>query len=259
MPGVGTWAEARRVHEAEALERPSSDAIQARDRPLIPEGLERQEDLAERGLPIERPNTRPNVTRPDAAGPGVAYPPTTGVVLAGGRSTRLGQDKALLRLAGGQTLVGTAVATLHPLVAEVVVVASDGQRLGDLPARIVPDVYPDGGALGGIYSGLLAAQHDHALVVACDMPFLSPALLRHLLALPRDYDVLLPRLAGGLLEPLHAIYSRACLDTIERQLAAKRYRVVGFLDRVRVRYVDEPELRRFDPELRSTGPLEQTE
>jgi len=177
--------------------------------------------------------------------------PVTGIVLAGGRSARLGQDKALLRLDGGLTLVATTVERLRPLVDEVLVVTGDGARLGRLSARVVPDVYPDAGALGGIYSGLVAARHEHALTVACDMPFLSQDLLRHMLALPRDYDVLLPRLADGLLEPLHAVYSRACREPIRERLAAGRYRVVGFHDLVRVRHVEEPELRRFDPELRS--------
>ena len=177
--------------------------------------------------------------------------PVSGVVLAGGRSSRLGQDKALLSLPDGRSLIAHVVARLAPLVAEVVVVATDGERLGPLPARIVPDLFPDGGALGGIYAGLAAAREARSLVVACDMPLLRPGLLRHLLALPRDFDVLLPRLADGQVEPLHAVYSKACLEPIRRQLAAGRLRIISFLGDVRVRYVEEAELRRFDPELRS--------
>lgn len=178
-------------------------------------------------------------------------PPASGIVLAGGRSSRLGKDKALLYLPDGRPLVAHVVARLAPLVAEVVVVATDGERLGPLPARVVPDVFPDGGALGGIYAGLAAAREEHSLVVACDMPLLRHRLLRHLLAQPRDFDVLLPRLAGGQVEPLHAVYSRACLEPILRQLAAGRHRIISFLGDVRVRYIEEAELRRLDPELRS--------
>jgi molybdenum cofactor guanylyltransferase len=172
-------------------------------------------------------------------------------VLAGGRGTRLGQDKALLPLPDGRPLVAHVVARLAPLVAEVVVVATDGERFGPLPARVVPDVLPDGGALGGIYSGLAAARQEHSLVVACDMPALSLPLLRHLLGQPRDFDVLLPRLASGQAEPLHAVYSKACLEPIRRQLAAGRHRLISFHGEVRVRYVEEAELRDYDPELRS--------
>lgn len=175
----------------------------------------------------------------------------TGVVLAGGKSTRLGRDKALLRVDAGPTLIGLAVERLRELVAEVVVVADEHERLGQLAARMVPDVYPGRGVLGGIYSGLVAARHQHVLVVGCDMPFLSPRLLSYLLALPRDYDLLLPRHGAGLLEPLHAVYSRTCREVIQRQLLARRYSAIGYLDEVRVRYVEEAELRQVDPELRS--------
>jgi molybdenum cofactor guanylyltransferase len=178
-------------------------------------------------------------------------PPASGIVLAGGRSTRLGQDKALLLLPDGRPLVAHVVTRLAPLVSEVIVVAADGERLGCLAAQLVPDVFPDGGALGGVYAGLAAAREEYALVVACDMPLLSIPLLRHLLASSRDFDALLPRTADGQVEPLHAIYSKACLEPIRRQLDAGRRRIVSFLDDVRVRYVEEAELRRFDPELRS--------
>jgi molybdopterin-guanine dinucleotide biosynthesis protein A len=178
-------------------------------------------------------------------------PPASAVVLAGGRSARLGQDKALLSLRDGRPLIAHVIARLAPLVVEVVVVATDGERLGPLAARVVPDAFPDGGALGGIYTGLAAAGQEHSLVVACDMPLLSLALLRHLLAQPRDFDVLLPRLADGQVEPLHAVYSKACLEPIRRQLAAGRRRIVSFLGDVRVRYVEEAELRRLDPRLQS--------
>jgi molybdopterin-guanine dinucleotide biosynthesis protein A len=177
--------------------------------------------------------------------------PSTGVILAGGKSSRLGVDKALLQLDGGPSLIARTVARLLPLVEEIVIVADDGERFGALPARIVPDLYPGAGSLGGIYTGVAAAANEYSLVVACDMPFLSAAVLYHLLAEPRSFDVLLPRLAGGLTEPLHALYSRACLSPIRRQLEAGRYRIVSFMDEVTVRYVEEPILRRFDPDLRS--------
>ena len=174
-----------------------------------------------------------------------------GIVLAGGRSSRMGQDKALLRAGGGSPLVSLVVDRLRALVGEVIVVSSDGARLGDLQARIVPDVYADAGPLSGIYSGLLATERQRALVAACDMPFLNPRLLSFLLHLPGDHDVVLPRLASGFLEPLHAVYSQSCREVFRRQLEAGRYSAIGYLDQVRVRYVDEAELREYDPDLRS--------
>jgi len=186
----------------------------------------------------------------EAAGLPPRRSPVTGIVLAGGKSSRLGQDKALVRLDGATTLAEMAVRCLAPLVEEVIVVG-DVERLAALPARVVPDLYPGAGTLGGIYTGLTAGGHEHAFVVACDMPFLSADLLGYMIALPRDYDVLLPRLARGRYEPLHAVYSRRCLAPIRDRLEIEQYRIIGFLGEVRVRYLDEPELRRLDPELRS--------
>ena len=172
-------------------------------------------------------------------------------MLAGGRSRRLGQDKALLRIGSDRPLVETLVDRLSALAAEVIVVADDAERLGRLDARIVPDALPGSGMLGGVYSGLRAASREHALVVGCDMPFLSPRLLGFLLSLPRDYDVLLPRWESGYVEPLHAVYSGDCLEVIERRLSEGRYAAGGFLSEVCVRYVDEPILRSLDPDLLS--------
>ena len=183
--------------------------------------------------------------------------PISGVIVAGGRSVRLGQDKRRLRLWGdaGPTLLEHTLALLAPLCAELIVVLNDRADWPEIEARIVGDRYPDGGALGGIYSGLAAATQTHALVVAADMPLLAPALLRWMIAQPRDYDVLIPQLAErgrarnrlGV-ESLHAIYSRACLAPIARQLDAGNPQVIGFFDAVRIRLIDPPTLARFDPD-----------
>lgn len=184
-----------------------------------------------------------------------ARPPVSGIVVAGGRSRRLGQDKRRLKLWGesGPTLLQHTVDLLASLCAEVIVVLNDPEEWPQLSARIVPDVYPDGGALGGIYSGLAAASHEHALTVAADMPLLNVDLLRWMLAQPRDYDVLAPQLGQGRarnrlgVESLHAIYSRRCLESIARQLDAGNPQVIGFFPEVRVRLVEPPQIAPFDP------------
>ena len=172
----------------------------------------------------------------------------------------MGEDKALLRLApGGPTLVERVAAAVGAVAAEVFLVAND-HRLDFLGLRTVPDAVPGAAALGGIYSAVVAAAHDHCLVVACDMPFLSPSLLRAMAASPRDYDVLAPFLpvvasrqgtTGGVYETLHAIYGRAAAPAIRRQLDAGRLKVIGFFPEVRVRPFPADLIRRFDPALRS--------
>ncbi len=169
------------------------------------------------------------------------------VVLAGGHSRRLGKDKSLLELDGVPLLVRT-VQRLDALSDDLVVVTNDAARYESLSlaARIVPDEEPGMGSLMGIYSGLQAARHAYTLVVACDMPFLSPPLLRYMISLAPGDDVVIPRL-GNLLEPLHAIYGKPCIPFMKELLVRGERKIIAFFHKVRVRYVEEAELDKFDP------------
>jgi molybdopterin-guanine dinucleotide biosynthesis protein A len=177
---------------------------------------------------------------------GRSFSPTSAVVLAGGRSSRLGQDKAFLRI-NGQFLIERILEKLAQLSDEVIVVANDIEKYKQFEAVVVGDVFPGKGALGGIYSGLRAATGNRSLVVACDMPFLNLSLLRYMQGLAPQYDVVIPRM-GRLTEAVHAIYSRNCLPFIEGQLQAGDLRIISFFPQVRVRYVDRDEMDIFDPE-----------
>jgi molybdopterin-guanine dinucleotide biosynthesis protein A len=117
--------------------------------------------------------------------------------------------------------------------------------------EVLVDFYPDRGPLGGIYTGLAAAQSSHSLVVACDMPFLNITLLRYMIELASDFDAVVPRLGERMMEPLHAIYAKSCLDNIKARLEQNHLGVHTFLKTVRVRYVERDECRRLDPELLS--------
>ena len=170
----------------------------------------------------------------------------SGIVLAGGQSRRLGRDKSLLEIEGQPLLVRT-VHTLTALSDDLIVVTNAPERYAPLglPVRFVADEKPGVGSLMGLYSGLKAAHHPYALVVACDMPFLNPALLRYLLSLTAGYDIVIPR-RDGLAEPLHAVYSRACLPAMDRVLRQGRRQIIAFFDQVRVRWVEESEIAPFD-------------
>jgi molybdopterin-guanine dinucleotide biosynthesis protein A len=147
----------------------------------------------------------------------------------------------------------TAVAT------DVMVVATDRERYEPFGARVVPDLYPEVGTLGGIHAAISQAAHEHCLVVACDMPLLNAGLLARMASERRDYDVLVPVLAGesrqggkGIVyQTLHAIYSKQCLPYIERRIAAGNRQVIGFFEDVRVLAIDEAETRKWDPTLQS--------
>jgi molybdopterin-guanine dinucleotide biosynthesis protein A len=170
----------------------------------------------------------------------------SGIVLAGGQSSRLGTDKAFVNV-NGQPLIEHIVAKLTRLSDDVIIVTNSPQKYGHLETKLVGDIYPGRGALGGIYSGLRAATNAYGLVVACDMPFLDLNLLRYMILLARGHDVVIPRI-GELTEPLHAIYSKNCLEPIDRLLAQGGLKIIDFFPEVRVRYIEEGEVDIFDPQ-----------
>ena len=167
------------------------------------------------------------------------------IVLAGGSSKRLGQDKALVKL-GARTLIEIVLEKLLRISDDVILSTDDFGKFAFLSVRMVRDLYNEAGVLGGLYSGLRAAKSPFAVVVACDMPFLNLDLLRSMIIRAPGHDVVVPRLSTGI-EPLHAIYARTCLEPIRETLEDGRLRVVDFWDRVRVRYLDENEIEALDP------------
>ena len=178
------------------------------------------------------------------------FPGCSAAILAGGKSSRMGTNKALLEVGAGAMLVRTAE-LLRPLVDELFLVADDEAPYVRLGLPVIPDVHPGRGAVGGIHAALRHAAHPLVLCVACDMPHIGRGVVELLLgsARPGD-DALLPRI-GGLPEPLLAVYARTAHAGFERAIRAGRLRVVDALEGLRVRYVDEPELRAADAALRS--------
>ena len=176
------------------------------------------------------------------------YPEITAIVLAGGHSSRLGMDKARLKLGGVRTLLESVVGLVKCLSTDVIVVSDAVTEVAE--ARCVRDAIPDVGSLGGLYSGLLAACFPYCLVVACDMPFLNSQLLCYMAERPRNYDVLVPRLGGGVLgyelHPLHAIYAKRCLPAIEQVLTSGSRAIHDIYPMVRTVYLDEEEIVGLD-------------
>jgi molybdopterin-guanine dinucleotide biosynthesis protein A len=168
------------------------------------------------------------------------------IVLAGGRSSRMGTPKALL-LFDDEPLIVHVVATLHRLFAEIVVVTAPGQELPSMPVTLVRDEVAYQGPVGGIYYGLTAATGDAAFVTSCDSAFLNPDLIAHLVSQIPEHDVVVPHWQGRF-QPLHAVYRRSVAPRREDQLARGELRPIHLFDKVRTRRVDEDEIRRFDPD-----------
>ena len=175
----------------------------------------------------------------------------TGIVLCGGRSTRMGQDKASL-LFGGETMLARAVRVMHEVADEVIVVARADQAGGSnflgLPARVIHDPVADLGPLAGIVAGLSASANDVNLIVACDMPLIKVAVLRRLADLRGDADICVAA-ADGHASPLCAVYRRGVVVVGQALLDAGERRVMALLDRVATTRVDAAVFRDLDPDL----------
>ena len=173
------------------------------------------------------------------------------IILAGGKGLRLGRDKTLETF-GNLSLLERIVFNLSLFNSDIIIVTAakrsvpqfiDYQRL-----RIVTDIYPGKGTLGGVYTGLVESDTLYNLVIACDMPFLNRDLLRYMVQLTANFDLVLPRVGDNMIEPLHAIYSKNCLGAMKNLLEHGKMRFTDLLTLVRVRYVDAEEINRFDPE-----------
>lgn len=171
------------------------------------------------------------------------------VILAGGSSSRMGGNKALLPYEGGR-FIEAIHRQMASLFREVLLVTNAPEPFDFLPCRKVADLVPGRGALSGIHSGLRHSSAPYVFVVACDMPYLNPGLIRHMASLKEGSDVVIPETGKGL-EPLHAIYGKNTLGPMEAALNAGEGRIVSFFDKVRVRNVGLEELSRFDPTFQS--------
>lgn len=177
----------------------------------------------------------------------------TGIVLCGGRSTRMGADKAARPFAG-ETLIGRAVRVIGEVTDEVIVVARAEQSAAPpfigLPARIVHDPVEDLGPLAGLAAGLAASTTDVNFVIACDMPLIKPAVLQRLWDLRDDADICVA-VVDGQASPLCAVYRSHVASVAHELLAAGERRVMALLDRVQTKRVDAAALRDIDPNLDS--------
>ena len=170
----------------------------------------------------------------------------TGIILAGGKSSRMGTNKAFLNV-GGERLIDRTVRIFKDLFREVILVTNTPLDYLDQDCTITTDIIKGKGALGGIYTGLFFASHDHIFVSACDMPFLNKSFIGYMIEKRDDNDVIVPKLTDGL-QPLHAIYSRRSLAAIKRNIGLDQLKVAGFYKGLKIREISETVIKSFDPE-----------
>lgn len=173
----------------------------------------------------------------------------TAAILAGGRSQRLGgRNKAALGL-GGTSILDRQLAVLRLVAERTIIIANDAEPYRPFGVPVVPDLTPEGGALGAVYTAIESAPSERTLVVACDMPFLSAPFLVHLIAAGSAADIAIPRSARGY-EPLCATYSRRCAEGVRRLIETKHFKLsdVAGIRGLTVREIGPEEIAPFGRE-----------
>ena len=170
----------------------------------------------------------------------------TGIILAGGLGIRLHRDKTFLKV-GGLPVIERMLKVMRDLFKSIIIVTNTPEPFKTLGAITIPDKIPRKGSLVGLYSGLLASPAHFSFVFACDMPFLNPSLIRHMMERVGKADALVPKIKGEF-EPLHAIYSRNCIEPICRLIDKNDMRILNFYPDISLVVMEEDEIKMLDPE-----------
>lgn len=160
----------------------------------------------------------------------------TAVILAGGKSSRMGRNKAFLKMEG-KTFIERQVDMLREIFDDIVISANTPSEYEYLNLPVIKDIFPSKGPLAGIYAGLVNSNSFHTFILACDMPFVEVKLIKHLRGLTEGYDVVVPKSDRGL-EPLHAFYSKNCIGPIKKELDSNNLRIISFFPQVSVKVVN---------------------
>lgn len=158
------------------------------------------------------------------------------LILAGGKSLRMGRDKALLSIRG-TTLIEHLISQIDDLFEEILVCAASREKYGHLNLRIIADEAPIGGPLVGILSGLRAARTEACFVLSCDIPYVDRQFLLRIISRASQADLVIPRYDNGNFEPLLGIYSKRAIPVIERQITSGRMKIADIYPECRTEYV----------------------
>lgn len=173
----------------------------------------------------------------------------TAIILAGGKSSRMGQDKALIKV-DGMPLVKRQIILLKRIFKKIIIVANGSKKYRFRGVKMVTDIIPNQGPLGGIYTGLATSNSFYNFVLACDMPFINEALIRYMIKNRDNYDVLIPRIDGKF-HPLFGIYSKNCIPIMEKAVRKDKLNVSTIFPKVKTGFISRKEIKRFDKQLLS--------
>ena len=174
------------------------------------------------------------------------------VILCGGKERRFGGRNKFLASVGGRTVIERVTDTLRPLSKQIILVTSPEKDIAlGHDVMIVRDAYPGKGPLGGVYTGLVAADYEYAIAVGCDMPFLNSRILSYMLDIAPKNDIVVPRLGGRMVEPLHAIYAKTCIPKMKARLEKGILAITPLFAELKVRYLEKEEYLPLDPQMLS--------
>ena len=173
------------------------------------------------------------------------------VIQAGGNSTRMGEDKALVKFMN-TTLIEYILSQIQGIGEETIIISKKPESYNYLGYKVFSEILNGVGALGGIYTAIHYASQPKCLLLACDMPFISIPLLNYMLSVDQNADIIIPRLKNkSFSEPFRALYSKNCLPSIKEAIERGNKRVISFFEQVNTKYVEYDEIIRIDPKLRS--------
>lgn len=168
----------------------------------------------------------------------------TGIILSGGKSARMGRDKAFIEI-DGVPIIQRIYNIFENIFNEIIIVTNQKDLYSGFKAKILSDLIVNRGVLGGLYTGLFFSSHSYSFCVACDMPFLKESLIQFLIHQANGYDVIVPRTEDGL-QPLHAIYSKSCLQPIKKIIEMGKYKIIDLYPLVKTKIIEEPEFINLD-------------
>ena len=173
----------------------------------------------------------------------------TGIILSGGKSTRMGENKPFIKIEG-MPIINRIHSLFQNMFEEVIIVTNEKELYSTLDAKIYNDLFPNGGVLGGLYTGLFFSSFLYSFCAASDMPFLKESVIEYLIKDIAGYDIIVPRTEDGL-QPLHAVYSKNCLEPIKKTIEKKKHKVIDFYTMVRTKVIEEHEFIFLDPRRES--------
>ena len=174
----------------------------------------------------------------------------SGIILSGGKSLRMGKNKAFIEI-DGISMIDRTIHLFKKIFNEILVITNDREQFLHIDhAKIYNDLIPFKGALGGLYTGLFYSSYEYSFCVACDMPFLNESLIKYLISRLNGEDIIVPKTKEGL-EPLHALYSKRCLSTIKEMIDSGKSRIIDIYPLLNVKVIEENEFIALDPEKKS--------